>query len=146
MSASARSKTESEGVSLAENLAAALACVVVADEAPSDGAALTAAGAKQAVAQLFLIAAGGTGGHVLPAVEVARELRLRGHECVFVGAGRGMEQRLYAMLAEEGGMDIPMNPPSRFSANKRWSEKGGARAADFPPSMLVDRPLNRNAR
>ena len=42
----------------------------------------------------FLIAAGGTGGHVLPGIEVARELRARGHECVFAGTSRGQETRL----------------------------------------------------
>ena len=42
----------------------------------------------------ILAAAGGTGGHIVPALEVARELRERGHSCVFVGAGRELEQRL----------------------------------------------------
>ncbi len=41
-----------------------------------------------------LIAAGGTGGHVIPGVEVAKELRARGWECVFVGTARGFENRL----------------------------------------------------
>ena len=42
----------------------------------------------------FVIAAGGTGGHVLPGLEVARELRARGHDCCFVGTLRGLEGRL----------------------------------------------------
>lgn len=44
----------------------------------------------------ILAAAGGTGGHIVPALEVARELRDRGHSCVFVGAGRALERRLTA--------------------------------------------------
>jgi UDP-N-acetylglucosamine--N-acetylmuramyl-(pentapeptide) pyrophosphoryl-undecaprenol N-acetylglucosamine transferase len=40
------------------------------------------------------MAGGGTGGHVIPALAVARELRLRGHEAFFVGTERGMEARL----------------------------------------------------
>ena len=42
----------------------------------------------------FVIAAGGTGGHVLPGLEVAKELRSRGHNCSFVGTPRGLEGRL----------------------------------------------------
>jgi len=42
----------------------------------------------------ILAAAGGTGGHIVPALEVARELRERGHSCVFVGAGHELERRL----------------------------------------------------
>jgi UDP-N-acetylglucosamine--N-acetylmuramyl-(pentapeptide) pyrophosphoryl-undecaprenol N-acetylglucosamine transferase len=43
---------------------------------------------------LFCMAGGGTGGHVIPALAVARELRSRGHEVYFVGTQRGVENRL----------------------------------------------------
>jgi len=42
----------------------------------------------------IIIAGGGTGGHVIPALAVARELRLRGHGVFFVGTERGLEARL----------------------------------------------------
>jgi UDP-N-acetylglucosamine--N-acetylmuramyl-(pentapeptide) pyrophosphoryl-undecaprenol N-acetylglucosamine transferase len=42
----------------------------------------------------FLMAGGGTGGHVIPALAVARELRGRGHEVFFVGTERGLEAKL----------------------------------------------------
>src|SRR5579871_6195528 len=42
----------------------------------------------------FLFAGGGTGGHVIPALAVARELRARGHTVRFVGTERGIESRL----------------------------------------------------
>ena len=40
------------------------------------------------------MAGGGTGGHVVPALAVARELRQRGHEVFFVGTDRGLEAKL----------------------------------------------------
>jgi UDP-N-acetylglucosamine--N-acetylmuramyl-(pentapeptide) pyrophosphoryl-undecaprenol N-acetylglucosamine transferase len=42
----------------------------------------------------FLMAGGGTGGHVIPAIAVARELRGRGHDVFFVGTERGTEGKL----------------------------------------------------
>ncbi len=40
------------------------------------------------------MAGGGTGGHVIPALAVARELRARGHAVRFIGTRRGMEAKL----------------------------------------------------
>src|SRR5205085_8004628 len=42
----------------------------------------------------FVMAGGGSGGHVLPALAVARELRARGHSVRFIGTRRGMEAKL----------------------------------------------------
>jgi len=42
----------------------------------------------------FVLAGGGTGGHVIPALAVARELRARGHTVRFVGTERGIEAQL----------------------------------------------------
>ena len=47
-----------------------------------------------AASKCVLIAAGGTGGHVIPGVEVAKALRARGWECAFLGTARGFENRL----------------------------------------------------
>jgi UDP-N-acetylglucosamine--N-acetylmuramyl-(pentapeptide) pyrophosphoryl-undecaprenol N-acetylglucosamine transferase len=42
----------------------------------------------------FLMAGGGTGGHVIPLLAVASELRRRGHDPRFIGTRRGMEAKL----------------------------------------------------
>src|ERR1700687_1299884 len=42
----------------------------------------------------FVMAGGGTGGHVMPALAVARELRSRGPAVRFIGTRRGLEAKL----------------------------------------------------
>jgi UDP-N-acetylglucosamine--N-acetylmuramyl-(pentapeptide) pyrophosphoryl-undecaprenol N-acetylglucosamine transferase len=80
MSVNGRSNREAEIASLAAQLASAFEFV--------------AEDADRREPVTILAAAGGTGGHIVPALEVARELRSRGHHCVFVGAGRELERRL----------------------------------------------------
>jgi UDP-N-acetylglucosamine--N-acetylmuramyl-(pentapeptide) pyrophosphoryl-undecaprenol N-acetylglucosamine transferase len=43
---------------------------------------------------LFVMAGGGTGGHVIPAIAVAREVCRMGYQVLFVGTERGVENRL----------------------------------------------------
>jgi UDP-N-acetylglucosamine--N-acetylmuramyl-(pentapeptide) pyrophosphoryl-undecaprenol N-acetylglucosamine transferase len=53
-------------------------------------------------ARRFLMVGGGTGGHVIPALAVARELRARGHQVFFAGTERGIE----AKLVPAGGFEL----------------------------------------
>ncbi|WP_034353730.1 UDP-N-acetylglucosamine--N-acetylmuramyl-(pentapeptide) pyrophosphoryl-undecaprenol N-acetylglucosamine transferase, partial [Deinococcus phoenicis] len=48
---------------------------------------------------LVVMATGGTGGHIYPAVATARELMVRGHEALLLGQRGGMEERV---AAEQG--------------------------------------------
>lgn len=57
----------------------------------------------------FIMAGGGTGGHIIPAIAVAKELRRRGHEPFFIGTRRGLE----AKLVPQAGIEI------------EWIEIGG---------------------
>ena len=54
------------------------------------------------MSQRFLIMAGGTGGHVFPALATAEALREKGHEVAWLGSSGGMEADLI------GGRDIPL--------------------------------------
>src|SRR5215472_16463404 len=67
----------------------------------------------------FIMAGGGTGGHVIPALAVARELRSRGHSPSFIGTRRGMEAR--------------MVPPENFPIE--WIEIGGLKRVGFRKTM-----------
>jgi N-acetylglucosamine-6-sulfatase len=60
-------------------------------------------------------------------------------------AARAMEDRLYDLMAELGGMEIPLNQPKGGFNNKRLRSRGGDRAADFPDPFVVDGPLNTDA-
>ena len=69
----------------------------------------------------FVMAGGGTGGHVMPALAVARELRLRGHTMRFIGTRRGLEAR----LAPAEGFPI------------EWIEIGGLRRVGWRQTLAT---------
>src|SRR6476646_5976746 len=52
----------------------------------------------------FVLTGGGSGGHVFPALAVARVLREREHRLLFIGTSRGMESR----LVPEAGFDLEL--------------------------------------
>ena len=58
---------------------------------------------------------------------------------------KSMESKLYDFLTAEGGMEIPLNAPKGGSNNKRLAPRDGAKAADFPPEMVVPKAINLKA-
>src|SRR5258706_8462799 len=73
----------------------------------------------------FILAGGGTGGHVYPAIAVARELRRRdaGVHVVFAGTRRGLE----AQAAPRDGFTVEFLSTSGF-VGKNWRAKVRASA------------------
>ena len=69
----------------------------------------------------FVMAGGGTGGHVMPALAVARELRARGHSVRFIGTRRGLE----AKLAPAEGFPI------------EWVEIGGLKRVGLRKTLVT---------
>lgn len=67
------------------------------------------------------------------------------HDPKYRDIAKQLETRLYGMLSEKGGMDIPMNQPQGSSQNKRWADRGGNAASPFPKAFVVDEPLNKDA-
>jgi UDP-N-acetylglucosamine--N-acetylmuramyl-(pentapeptide) pyrophosphoryl-undecaprenol N-acetylglucosamine transferase len=59
---------------------------------------------------LFVMAGGGTAGHVMPAIAVAQELRRQGHACLFLGTREGLESR----LAPQAGFPLEWIPAAGF--------------------------------
>ena len=79
--------------------------------------AQTTAGSKP---PRILIAGGGTGGHVIPALAVARELVARyGAEVLFVGTARGMEVRLIPAAGFQLEL-IEVGPLNRVSLRTKF--------------------------
>ncbi len=64
-----------------------------------------------------LIVAGGTGGHVIPGIAIAQELKnLYACECLFVGTARGMESR----LVPQAGFELKLIEASGFKGMGLW--------------------------
>lgn len=67
------------------------------------------------------------------------------HDPKFADTAKDMESRLYDMMTELGGMEIPLNAPRGGLQNKRIRGRGGKKAADFPEPFVLDAPVHTNA-
>ena len=68
------------------------------------------------------------------------------HKPAFQKTKQQMQNRLYSMMADLGGMTIPLNPPRGRQQNKRLKNRDGIKAADFPDAFIVDGPLRKELR
>jgi UDP-N-acetylglucosamine--N-acetylmuramyl-(pentapeptide) pyrophosphoryl-undecaprenol N-acetylglucosamine transferase len=86
---------------------------------------------------VYVIAAGGTGGHIFPGIALAREIRARRPEAeiLFVGSRHGLE----AKLVPEAGFALELVRASGF-AGKRLAAKVGA-LAEVPVGFFQARRL-----
>ena len=68
------------------------------------------------------------------------------HDPAHRATAKRMETQLYARMEELGGMDIPLNAPKGGINDKRLRSRGGQKGADFPAPLIVEKPLNQNAK
>ena len=64
------------------------------------------------------------------------------HDPEFAKTKLQMQARLYSMMDELGGMQIPLNAPRGNQQNKRLRSRS-AEPADFPEAFIVDEPLRK---
>jgi UDP-N-acetylglucosamine--N-acetylmuramyl-(pentapeptide) pyrophosphoryl-undecaprenol N-acetylglucosamine transferase len=74
------------------------------------------------MAKRWVIAGGGTGGHVTPALALGEALRERGDEVLFVGSERGLESK----LVPDAGFDLEMLPSEQFMGRNLFGQLRGA--------------------
>ncbi|MEO0077817.1 MAG: UDP-N-acetylglucosamine--N-acetylmuramyl-(pentapeptide) pyrophosphoryl-undecaprenol N-acetylglucosamine transferase [candidate division WOR-3 bacterium] len=70
---------------------------------------------------MVLVAAGGTGGHVFPALALIDELRRLGTKVIWIGRDRGLERE----VAAEHGVEFVSLPARGFYGKKLWAKALG---------------------
>jgi UDP-N-acetylglucosamine--N-acetylmuramyl-(pentapeptide) pyrophosphoryl-undecaprenol N-acetylglucosamine transferase len=74
------------------------------------------------VKRRFLLAGGGTGGHVTPALALAEELSAGGDDVLMLGSERGLERR----LVPAAGFELIALPSRQFMGKSLWHRAGAA--------------------
>jgi UDP-N-acetylglucosamine--N-acetylmuramyl-(pentapeptide) pyrophosphoryl-undecaprenol N-acetylglucosamine transferase len=73
------------------------------------------------MARRWVIAGGGTGGHVTPALALGEAVAARGDEVLFIGSSRGLESR----LVPEAGFRLEALPSEQFMGRNLWGRLRG---------------------
>lgn len=73
------------------------------------------------MARRWVIAGGGTGGHVTPALALGEAIAARGDEILFIGSSRGLESR----LVPEAGFRLEALPSEQFMGRNLWGQLRG---------------------
>jgi UDP-N-acetylglucosamine--N-acetylmuramyl-(pentapeptide) pyrophosphoryl-undecaprenol N-acetylglucosamine transferase len=74
------------------------------------------------MARRWVIAGGGTGGHVTPALALGEAIQERGDEVLFIGSSRGLEAR----LVPEAGFRLEALPSEQVVGRNLWGRVRGA--------------------
>ncbi len=74
------------------------------------------------MARRWVIAGGGTGGHVTPALALGEAIAERGDEVLFIGSSRGLEAR----LVPQAGFRLEALPSEQFLGRNLWGRLRGA--------------------
>ncbi len=70
----------------------------------------------------YIITGGGTGGHLYPGIQIATELKSRGHEVLFIASKNGIDQDIFSKMT----VDFPV---------EYWDLRGFARS--FSPKAIA---------
>jgi UDP-N-acetylglucosamine--N-acetylmuramyl-(pentapeptide) pyrophosphoryl-undecaprenol N-acetylglucosamine transferase len=97
---------------------------------------VSAAPGAAAARTRWVIAGGGTGGHVTPALALGQAARAAGDDCLFVGAERGLERR----LVPEAGFEL-VTLDARPLVGRRPGERIAALAALGTSTLRAARAL-----
>jgi UDP-N-acetylglucosamine--N-acetylmuramyl-(pentapeptide) pyrophosphoryl-undecaprenol N-acetylglucosamine transferase len=74
------------------------------------------------MARRWVIAGGGTGGHVTPALALGEALAARGDEVLFIGSSHGLESR----LVPDAGFRLEVLPSEQVVGRNLWGRTRGA--------------------
>lgn len=74
------------------------------------------------MARRWIIAGGGTGGHVTPALALGEAIAARGEEVLFIGSTHGLESRLVPLA----GFRLEVLPSEQFMGRNLWGRLRGA--------------------